>query len=105
MDVINVLLIRVGSFIGIAFDVDGALTGMKFLKLLEVVNTCITCVNFTTSSAIYTKILLELNKCLFDSNLGQTESLLQPYQVRTHGVVVGKERYWLRVASCCCCFM
>ena len=68
MDVINVLLIRVGSFIGIAFDVDGALTDMKSSKPLEVADKCIACVNFTTSDSKCTKTLLELNQYSSDLN-------------------------------------
>ena len=78
----------VGQFTGITFDVDGALSDMKSVKPLEIVNKCITCVNFKFNRCKYTKILLELNQCLLDSNPGQSESLLQPHQARAYGVVI-----------------
>ena len=47
--IVNKSVYVVEYLTNITFDVDGALTVMKWSKPLEVVHKCITCINFKTS--------------------------------------------------------
>ena len=82
--IISINSFVVNTFTGVLFNVGGALGSMKSTNL-EIVNDTFTVAILDNG----TFVLLKLNQTLLDLNPNQEESLLQPHQARTNGVVIG----------------
>ena len=72
--IINLNSYLIVTHTGIFYNVDGALDCMSSSKL-ELVNNCYTVATFSNNPPV----LLKINQTLLDTNLAQTEALLQPH--------------------------
>lgn len=80
---INLNSYIVGHYLGIKYNLKGALNGMGNAQTLELANNCMTKIVCKDRSFIGV-----VNQCLVDEDPEQTESLLQPHQLRAHGVLL-----------------
>ena len=64
------------------FSVNGAMASMQS-EALELVNDLFTLATLEDEQ----KVILKVNQCLCDTDPHATEALLQPHQVRHHGVI------------------
>ena len=74
----------VKSYSGVYYSIRGALNGMISNSTLELVSQAyvlLVCPYDTT-------VLVVLHQVLLDRDPGQTETLLQPHQIRANGVIV-----------------
>ena len=73
----------VGTQTSTFFTASGAIHSISALQL-ELVNDVVTCVVMDNGP----NILVKLNQCILDTDLNQHESLLQPHQARSFGIIV-----------------
>ena len=81
--IINLSSFTVKTYTSLYYNVGGALSNCGKTRL-ELVNDAYTVANLADG----TKICLCLHQVLLDSNPEQTEALVQPHQMRAHGVIV-----------------
>lgn len=79
---INLNSFIVQNYLGIKYNLKGALSGMGNAQVLELANNCLTKIVCKNTSFIGV-----VNQCLVDPDPDQTETLLQPHQLRAHGVL------------------
>ena len=80
---VNLTSFIVGNYLGTKYNLRGALNGMGNAHVLELANNCLTKIVCKDRSFIGV-----VNQCLVDPDPEQTETLLQPHQLRANGVLL-----------------
>ena len=80
---INLNSFIVGSYLGIYYNLQGALEGMTRSQSLQLANHC-----FTKIVCKDREFIRVVNQCLVDPNPQQIETLLQPHQLRASGILL-----------------
>ena len=81
--IINSSAFLIQSFTGVFYNVGGALNGMSSSNL-ELVNDAYTLATLPDGK----KTILKVNQAFCDTDPFQSEALIQPHQLRAHGVIV-----------------
>ena len=92
--IINLSSFTVKTYTSLYYNVGGALSNCNKTRL-ELVNDAYTVANLADGS----KICLCLHQVLLDSNPEQSEALVQPHQMRAHGVIVDDVPHRYKISS------
>ena len=81
--IVNINAFLIEYFVGVQFNVGGALNSMKSTKL-DLDNYSYTLVTLPNN----VKVIFKINQAFLVNDPTQTEALLQPHQVRAFGIIV-----------------